>query len=212
MIIIVDGLIAAGKSSLLKTLKESFDCQCIYEPVDHWKESGNLERFYNSLAIQDPENRSAQIYRFQTYVFQTRIKRIMENLSDSKLVFIERSIFSDRYIFMEMLYDSGMVTEDDYKMYINWWTLWEMVMPVKPDAFIYLNPSIEACLERYHARNRDGETIDKDYEEKLQTKHDEFFQEMKLPYLNLKTDVDFRSGDGKKYVVDKIREFIGRVN
>jgi thymidine kinase len=233
MFIVVDGLIAAGKSSLLKMFKDSFDCHCIFEPVDHWKETGNLERFYKALEIQDIENRSAQIYRFQTYVFQSRIERIIRELknispivyndchdhsslkiSNSSLVFIERSIFSDRYIFMEMLYNSGMVTESDYNMYKNWWNLWSLVMPIKPDAFIYLNPSIDACLERYKARNREGENVDRDYQQQLKNKHDEYFKPIvqienkETPCLNLETDVDFRDGEGKKYVVDTVKNFI----
>ena len=233
MFIVVDGLIAAGKTSLLKTFKDSFDCHCIYEPVDHWKETGNLERFYKALEIQDIENRSAQIYRFQTYVFQSRIDRIIRELKNipqivyndvidsssslkignNTLIFIERSIFSDRYIFMEMLYSSGMITESDYNMYKNWWNLWSLVMPIKPDAFIYLNPSIDACLERYKARNREGENIDRNYQQELKNKHDEYFKEIqidnkKIPCLNLETDVDFRDGEGKKYVIETVKNFI----
>jgi deoxyadenosine/deoxycytidine kinase len=216
MIVIVDGLIAAGKTNLLKELNNHFEnSKVIFEPVDHWEETGNLQRFYKALTIQDHENRSAQIYRFQTYVFQSRIKRILEQFSkDADIHFIERSIFSDRHIFMEMLYESGLVTDSDYDMYKNWWELWHLAMPIKPDAFIYLNPSVDECIRRYKKRARPGETIDEDYEKRLKKKHDSYFrkevviQGVPIPCLNLETDLDFRSGDGKEYIIQTIKNFL----
>lgn len=221
--VIVDGLIAAGKSTLLKVLEESFPkSKVIYEPSKHWEETGNLERFYKALSLQDAENRSAQIYRFQTYVFQTRIKEILNVLESSNVnnidfYFIERSIFSDRYIFMEMLYESGMVTESDYEMYKTWWELWEKILPFKPDYFIYLNPSVSETLARHKIRDRKGEIIDQNYQNRLKAKHEQFFEnleinEKKIKYLNLDCDLDFREGVGKIIVLNKISEFVGEDN
>lgn len=215
---IVDGLIAAGKTTLLKTLKDidlEAKISVIYEPVDHWKETGNLERFYKALTIKDSENRSAQIYRFQTYVFQSRIKSVLEGLKQpADIYFIERSIFSDRHIFMQMLYESNMVTESDYRMYIEWWELWEHVLPFSPDGFIYLNPDTDECMKRHASRARLGETIDKQYQERLRQKHDEYFDQYitingkNVPVFNLKTDVDFRDGVGKQQILNTVKRFI----
>lgn len=217
LFIIVDGLIAAGKTSLLEAINANIDDACvIYEPVDVWKETGNLERFYNALKIKDVENRSAQIYRFQTYVFQTRIKRILQQLKlhpNKKYYFIERSIFSDRYIFMEMLYESGMVTEQDYEMYKDWWELWSHVLPFEPSAFIYLNPHVDECMNRYRSRNRDGEEVDIEYQRQLQCKHDQFFRNNDcVSRLELSTNVDFRSGGGQTQVINEIEKFLIPLN
>lgn len=216
--IIVDGLIAAGKTSLLSVLNKNFkNSKASYEPVDHWEETGNLTRFYNALNISDDQNRSAQIYRFQTYTFQTRIKRILEDLEEDKeIYFIERSIFSDRYIFMKMLKDSGLVTTQDYEMYKTWWDLWDKILPFTPDAFIYLNPTVDSTIIRYKKRNRSGEDFNVEYQKKLKDAHDDFFENLtindkKVPVLNLNTDVDFREGEGEKFVVNLVRDFIEEI-
>lgn len=208
-VVIIEGLIGAGKTTILSILKEKLpNCCCIYEPVDLWESSGELSRFYQCL---NNENPSSDVYKFQTYTFITRIKRIIDEVTknpNADYYILERSIFSDRYFFIEMLRESGKLNQKDYEMYLTWWELWEKVMPIKPTHFIYLNPSVEECMKRLKGRNRDSESgVSKEYQIALKEKHDEFFGKSteSISFLNLQTDDDFRENVES---ITKILKFI----
>lgn len=215
-VIVVEGLIAAGKTSLLKMLKENFEGSVpIYEPVDEWERSGALEEFYSSLQTENP---SPYVYMFQTYAFMTRIKRIIEKVKenpDAEIYFLERSVFSDRHLFIEMLKDTGQLTEKNHQLYLDWWDMWTLVMPVKIDGFIYLNPSADECMRRLKIRSREGETVDLDYQLELKKKHDEFLKEpivienRTVPCLEISTDEDFRNEPGP--VLKQIKDFVASI-
>jgi deoxyadenosine/deoxycytidine kinase len=143
----------------------------IREPVEKWKELGRLEQFY-----ADPVRRS---YQFQTRAFHDRVAEAQEKYrlySDTTDVFIlERSIFTDK-LFLEMLKDTGCEDQSEYEDYLDLWTMWEKVMPFRPDLFVYLRPAVDVCMARLRSRARDEEQgVSADYQQRLQEKHDAFF-------------------------------------
>lgn len=188
--IVVDGLIGAGKTTLIKLLhqkfnKEGIKCVASYEPVDIWENTGALQKFYSN--IKD------NCYNFQTFAFVTRIKRIIEDLEsnpDGEIFLLERSIFSDKYIFVEMLKKSGMFDQVDIDMYNTWWDMWEKIMPAKPDLFVLLDTSVDDSMERLKIRNRDVESssVEPNYQIKLRKSHFDFYNKY-LPEHNYKTFV-----------------------
>ena len=108
--IIFDGIIGAGKTTLIKLLEENmknsgYKVKAIYEPVDEWELSGALKLFYQDI--------KAHCYEFQTYTFITRIRRLLDEIyekEDIEYYLIERSIFTDKYIFVEMLKETLGIT------------------------------------------------------------------------------------------------------
>ena len=141
IVVVVDGIISAGKTTyinmILKKLTEKgWKVTIVKEPVDKWKTSGLLKRFY-----KDP---SRWGYHFQTKAFHDRVMENVEMFNkfgaSSDIFILERSCFTDN-LFMELLHESKLVDDMEFQDYKEWWSLWYKVMPYEPDLFIYLKYS-----------------------------------------------------------------------
>jgi deoxyadenosine/deoxycytidine kinase len=182
-VVYIEGLIGAGKSTLLKALSSTFapdEVRVIYEPVAEWEKSGILKLFYSDI--------KRWAYTFQTYVYVTRIQAILKEIESMscdeyqrlKFIFVERSVFSDKFFFMKNLEMSGDVNEVECHMYNMWWDMYIQLLPCEfthdHASFIYLKPSMDKTMERVRKRARDGEeTVGEQYQRSLQRVHDEFF-------------------------------------
>jgi deoxyadenosine/deoxycytidine kinase len=155
----VEGEIAVGKSTLLPILKEHLEKQgkkacVVYEPVKLWRDVGILGKFY-----KDP---AAYAYSFQTYTFVTRIDaciNAVQQMPDADVYIVERSILTDRNIFMKLQED--VVGADTMKMYFSWFHLHSRLMPfnMAKARYIYLKPSIDQCMLRVEKRGREEEKV-----------------------------------------------------
>lgn len=176
MIIVIDGIIGAGKSTYLEVLQQDLTAlglriALVKEPVEKWKSSGILQRFYN--------DQKRWAYHFQAKAFHDRIVENIEMYekygNNVDIYILERSCFTDN-LFMDMLYDGKIIDDLELQHYKEWWSLWVRIMPYKPDLFIYLKPDIDVCMQRLSSRNRPGEeNIPKAYQEALEARHDQFF-------------------------------------
>lgn len=177
--IVVDGVISAGKTTLIKLVEQSINkegllkVKAIYEPVDLWNSTGALQYFYQDI----PSN----CYEFQTYTYITRIASVIDDIynnPDADIYILERSIWTDRYIFMELL--RNMVGELRMTMYEQWCELWAYIMPMRVDKWVLLNTSLEESLRRIKIRNRSAEEgISVEYQTNLYNKHIEFYDKLK---------------------------------
>ena len=122
-IIVVDGIIGAGKSVLCNLLSQRIkNSVYIPEPVEEWKDIGILQEFYASLGTNAQKYLS---YEFQTYTFLTRVKKTIEyfeKFPEAECFILERSIYTDK-LFIEM--QKEIVGEMRMKMYYEWWNLWK---------------------------------------------------------------------------------------
>ena len=175
---IFDGIIGAGKTTFIKLLETYLNnngtsTKAILEPVEVWNSTGALQYFYSDI----PRN----CYEFQTFTYITRIESIIDtiyNNPDIDVYLLERSIWTDRYIFMELL--KPMVGELRMRMYNMWCDLWTYIMPIVADKWILLNTSLNESIERIKKRNRDGEGgINIEYQTNLYKKHIEFYEKLK---------------------------------
>lgn len=213
-VIYVEGLIGAGKSTLLKTIENYTSptkVRVIYEPVKVWEQSGILKMFYD-----DPKRWA---YTFQTYVCISRIQSILnfitgiskEDYTNLDIIYVERSVFSDKYFFMKTLFEAGMVSDVEMSMYNMWWDMWRKTLPQEFTmgySFLYVKPHMDTVMKRVRSRARDGEeSVSETYQTDLARVHDEFFQNptrrirSTSPEIgcddttrNLLTDVEFHSG------------------
>ena len=181
--IVVDGVIGAGKTTIIRLLEDNINSEtdskkklkvkAIYEPVEQWNKTGALQYFYKDI----PKN----CYEFQTYTFITRIGSVIDEIysaQDADIYILERSIWTDRYIFMELLKD--LVGELRMSMYKQWCDVWTYIMPMRVDKWVLLDTSLEESLRRINIRNRNGEeSISTDYQKQLYEKHIEFFDKLK---------------------------------
>jgi len=202
-VIIVDGIIGAGKSTfisqfLVPFLKESgFNVATVNEPVEKWKENGDLQQFYS-----DPVRRG---FQFQIRVLVDRLNEAQKVLAENPnadYFVCERSIYTD-ILFLELLYDTGSIDKSEYNAYMDLWKLMEKTYVLTPTMFIYLRPDLPVCMERVRGRSRTGEEcISEDYQFRLNVLHDKFFGSEEVTMGNricpvkcvvLKTNGDYRS-------------------
>lgn len=212
--IVIDGVISAGKTTLICLLEEKFNregtlkVKGIYEPVDLWNATGALQYFYDDIP-----NRA---YEFQTYTYITRIERVINELSanpDADVYLLERSIWTDRYIFMALL--KTQIGDLRCQMYDQWCDLWAYIMPMMVDKWVFLDTSLEESLRRIKVRNREAESsISVEYQTELYNKHVEFYNKLKnqnKPVLIIKPklmdDNFITNSNTLEVIASKIMEF-----
>lgn len=183
-IIVFDGIIGCGKSTLLKSFErllrdKGIKARAIIEPVDQWRESGALLRFYN-----DTKN---FCFEFQIYAAITRMENIlktMENDTDTDIFLLESSPYTDRYVFADML--SGDMGSARMRMYDDLWDiLKERMAKYEIDVFIYLDAKVSTAMERIKKRGRMEEIlkVSKQYLYALRHNYLKFYSET-LPKID----------------------------
>ena len=142
----IEGNIGSGKSTLLRNLQnycdglinENFSTNIKYffisEPVDLWnkiQDENNesiLEKFYKSP--------SRYAFSFQMMAYVTRFKRLytiykkvideaQRNPHIQYIIFTERCLYTDKYVFAQMLFDSGKISDIEFQTYNYWFDTFE---------------------------------------------------------------------------------------
>jgi deoxyadenosine/deoxycytidine kinase len=158
IIISIEGNIGSGKSTLVDYLKNNYkDKNIIYlqEPVEEWnniKDENNitiLEKFY--------ENQTKYSFAFQMMAYISRLDLLRKSIENNpnSIIITERSLFTDKYVFAQMLYDSGKMEKIEYEIYNKWFKSMIDLAPLSK--LIYLKTEPEVSFERIKKRNRDGE-------------------------------------------------------
>lgn len=159
-LISIDGNIGSGKSTLMGELELIFsdnkNIVFLKEPTKEWEnitdENGVtiLQKFY--------ENPSKYGFSFQIMAYISRLKIMKEEFDKNpKAIFItERSLFTDKFVFAKMLFDSGNIELVNYKIYLEWFNTFADEFPVSK--VIYVNTDPEICHHRIEKRSRTGES------------------------------------------------------
>ncbi|KAM4807910.1 deoxycytidine kinase [Rhinophrynus dorsalis] len=234
----IEGNIAAGKSTFVRILKKANDdWDVVPEPIARWcniqtcsddfeelttsqKNGGNLLQ----MMYSKPKRWS---FTFQSYACLSRIRAQLNalkgNLKDEKSVlFFERSVYSDRYVFASNLYETEWMNETEWTVYQDWhgWMNSQFGADLELDGIIYLRAVPEKCLNRIFSRGREEEQgIPMEYLEKLHYKHEswlhhrtmrmdfEYLQE--IPILTLDVNEDFKDDKSKQEcLIEKVKEFL----
>jgi deoxyadenosine/deoxycytidine kinase len=176
MLISIEGNIGSGKSTLLNFFKQLKRENIIFvdEPVDEWikikDNNGNnaLQLFY--------DNQEMNSFWFQIMAYITRLRNLLDVLEDNsdKIIICERSIYTDKYVFAQMLYDMGYIKEIEWKTYLYWFDTFKNKTNI--DLILYVNTQPKECYNRINIRNRDEEknNISLDYLQKCHQKHTEW--------------------------------------
>ncbi len=129
---------------------------------------------YNILDVfYDAPERYA--YTFQHYVFMTRyLQEIQSRRENVSLRILERSVFSDKMIFVESVHENGWMSDMELALFNSWYNPMVQVSPnLVPEGFIYLRTSAATCMRRLKQRARGEETgIQLDYLQTLHEKHE----------------------------------------
>jgi deoxyadenosine/deoxycytidine kinase len=170
--ILFEGNIAAGKSTVGRRLAESGLFGFIEEPVGAWQkdfEENLLDLFYRDA------HRWA--FTFQLAAFTTRAKTWTEVLAmtDHSDVVLERSIYCDRYVFANNCFQTGLMSKTEWQLYCKLWDWLQANWCAEPDKIVYLRTPADVCHDRITCRGRNEETaIPLEYLRDLEALHDEW--------------------------------------
>lgn len=150
MKIVIDGIIASGKSTQLNLLeKRGFTVQ--REPIDEWP----LDLYYS-----DPERWG--------FLFQMLILQTLKTLPG--FVIYERSPLSSKEVFWEIM----KKTELEDKVYKTAF-LW---MGWIPDVYIFIDTPVHIAYSRLKNRKQEGDSsVTYEYLEELNSKYKKMFSE-----------------------------------
>jgi deoxyguanosine kinase len=176
LIVAIEGNIGVGKSTFTRILKETFENSTIVsEPVDMWLNIKN-EEGENILGLfYKDTNRWA--YTFQNLAYITRMMKIEDAIRSSDgIVFLDRSLGTDRNVFEKMLHDDGILDKIEHEMYNLWYDFYaKYVNNNFNEIYIYLKCKPETAYERIKKRGREEEkNISFEYLEKLHKYHEEW--------------------------------------
>ncbi|KAJ8541759.1 hypothetical protein K7X08_002575 [Anisodus acutangulus] len=173
----VEGNISVGKTTFLQRIaNETLELQdlveIVPEPIDKWQDIGPdhfniLDAFY-----AEPQRYA---YTFQNYVFVTRVMQERESSGGIRpLRLMERSVFSDRMVFVRAVHEANWMNEMEISIYDSWFDPVVSTLPgLIPDGFIYLRASPDTCHKRMMLRKREEEGgVSLEYLRDLHEKHE----------------------------------------
>jgi deoxyguanosine kinase len=176
LIVAIEGNIGVGKSTFTRILKETFEKSTIVsEPVDMWLNIKNKEGENILGLFYKDTNRWA--YTFQNLAYITRMMKIEDAIrSSDDIIFLDRSLGTDRNVFEKMLHDDGILDEIEHEMYNLWYDFYTKYVSLKyNEIYIYLKCKPETAYERIKKRGREEEkNISFEYLQKLHKYHEEW--------------------------------------
>tara|TARA_Y100000992_G_scaffold301892_2_gene274040 strand:- start:10 stop:717 length:708 start_codon:yes stop_codon:yes gene_type:complete len=168
IIISFDGNIGSGKSTIIHYMEQNFAKFCnlktynykicfLDEPVNQWESivdisdgKNIIEKFYN--------NNKDYAFQFQMMAYISRLSLLRKALKeDYDIIFTERSIYTDRNVFAQMLYDYKKMNNTEFLIYSKWFN--EFTDIIENIKTIYIRTLPEICFNRVLKRARPGENI-----------------------------------------------------
>ena len=195
-LISIEGNIGSGKSTILRLLKQKSDESIIFidEPVSEWQNIKNssgkniLELFY--------ESKEKYSFTFQILAYITRLRKVLDVIKNSKnkIIIMERSIYTDKFVFAKMLYDGGFIKEIEWKTYNYWFDTFKESTQL--DGIIYVNTEPQVCFERIKKRNRDGESnIELEYLKECHKNHVNWIDNETISVLRINGNQEFENNN-----------------
>lgn len=151
--IVLAGVIGAGKSSLTSILAEHLGSQAFYEGVE---ENPILPLYYQDM--------KRYTFLLNVYLLNTRLSQINKAVQIPNSV-IDRSIYEDK-LFFKMNTDAGTADKTEYDIYSS--LVDNMLEDIpntpskKPELLIYISIPYDVMLKRIKKRGREYEQITTD--------------------------------------------------
>lgn len=199
-VIVVDGVVGVGKSTLMNLLVE-MGYTPYAEPV---VDNPILEKFYY--------DRARYSFSLQIFFLNKRFKYIKEAVAMGNAV-MDRSIYGD-CIFAKLLHDNGEMSIEEFDLYRE---LLENMLEhvVAPKLMIYLETSVDEAMRKIRKRGRDYEqVVERAYWETLNREYRAYFDEYTIsPILKINVDgLDFENNlKDREYVLNLIEEKLAEI-
>lgn len=161
--IAIAGNIGTGKTTLTNMLSRRFGWEAHFEVV---ADNPYLSDFYQDMARWS--------FPLQIFFLNHRFRAHQRVTQGENSAIQDRSIYEDANIFARNLYEQGMMSERDYRNYLD---LYESMVAFlnPPDLVLYLRKSLPKLKEQITLRGRDYEkNIPDDYLSNLNRYYDDW--------------------------------------
>lgn len=152
--IIIEGNIAAGKSTILDHLKLDSRIEVIPEPIEKWRDlkGQNLLR----LMYTDPKKHA---FEFQMYALLTTLQ-VHKAKTAKPIKIFERSLHSNHMIFARNMINAGNISDVQFNILDSWYNSLcdNHKEDVSVDRIVYLRSDPRVAYQRLKRRNRSEET------------------------------------------------------
>ena len=103
-----------------------------------------LERFYG--------NQKQYAFSFQMMAYISRLTNLQKAIKENPeaIIIVERSVFTDRYVFASMLHDEEKINEIEYQVYLKWFDHFISELPQMSIIYVHTFPSV--CYSRVKKR------------------------------------------------------------
>ena len=164
-IVCIDGNIAAGKTTVLQEIEKK-GYPVYYEP---FQDNPWLPLYY-----QDPKKYALNT---QIWFLSERFRQYKNaDFSTRKIVFVERSQYTDRFIFVELIKQQGNMNNLEVDTYKHHFEIYKNPLP---ELSIILDTPPTECKDRMCSRGRGMEEgVPLDYLQKLGKVYDENYQRL----------------------------------
>jgi len=179
-LVVIEGNIGAGKTSLAKRISMDYNSHLILE---RFADNPFLPKFY-----KDPDR----------FAFPLEMSFLADRYTQLKKELASPDIFApftvaDYYFMKSLIFAGNTLAGDEYTLYSQLFHLMYSSLP-KPDLYVYLHQDPENLLTNIWNRGREYESaITAEYLKKIQTGYFDFFrQEQSMRILVVDTrDIDF---------------------
>lgn len=190
-LISIDGNLGAGKSSIMKYLRNTYHYEVDLEPVDDW-----------IPFLHDVYKNNKDAFELQVKVWLDRM--YMPVYPKDQVIITERSGYFQWNVFAKSSLEAGHINERQYNLLK---TMYDNCL-FYPDVYIYLQTTPEEAFKRIHKRARNCESdIDVAYMEKIHAMHENAYENLiQEPNTHVyKINVETRT---VKQIGDEIHSYI----
>lgn len=167
----IEGNIGSGKSTLIEQLKRSICNERICfleEPVELWNTIVDKEGITILEHYYKDNKRYAFSFQMMAYISRLSILKKAIESNQYDVIISERCLYTDKYVFCQMLYDTHLIDHLDYSIYNKWFDEFNIISDIQ---YVYLKTDPLVSYERVVKRSRMGETIPFDYLETCNEYH-----------------------------------------
>jgi deoxyguanosine kinase len=163
--LVIEGNIAAGKTSLSTLIAKKFNARLILE---QFAENPFLPKFY-----KDPERYS---FPLELSFLASRYHQLHRELTSPDL--FKSFTVADYFLSKSLIFSKITLRTDEFKLYSSLFNIIHQQLP-KPDLYVYLHVNVDKLLSNIMRRGRDYEqSIKADYLERLQEGYFEYLRSL----------------------------------
>jgi len=211
-ILSIEGNIGSGKSTIIDYLKKNYSKNeniiFLPEPVDEWEQIKDdegktlLTKFYND------QKKYSFAFQMMAYISRLNILRKTIEKNPGKIIISERSLYTDKYVFAQMLYDDQKMESVEYQIYNNWFHSFSDLAPLHKVIYLKTDPNVS--FQRIHERNRTGESsIPYDYIQNCHVYHDKMYDLITCSKKTIDCTNDFKENtDYFEKITKEILDFL----